>query len=374
MLLAVTERTTVGNHTATQYIVFIGNNKKETHSRATSCFYRELLFLRTDHLFRHRVKKNKANRSGNILSGKVCHRSGYRSFISHADETRQVRSQHKVLTGHSSSIDHTCHHSFGMRISPEIPTGKALRHGERERNFPLFIGTKLRIEESGLGKIGTQFFGSLRKGFSRSGIPVGISRFGIFNIGFIADDDRHTRLGFRHSAYLCASNNRCVLSIITKGYHFLFENQITDVIEWKHEVVVCHRIYLQALGREPIIIRVHSPITIHPACSGHRKVVSDSQTLIIFPYLIQRSVIHGSQHFSCGRHSLRGFDSQLPLFFLSRTQFITEYLPFHCQCFIRQAFRHSYRLLIYGTILHKAESSGKPVAIRFFIRIFKTLN
>ena len=73
MLFTIAERTTVSNHTAPQYIILISNGKQKINTGSASGFYSELLFLCTDYLLRHRIKENKADCSGKVLSGKVCH-------------------------------------------------------------------------------------------------------------------------------------------------------------------------------------------------------------------------------------------------------------------------------------------------------------
>ncbi len=165
LLLTITECTAVSNHPAAQYLVFITHAKHEVNPYCLSGFYGKLLFLCTDHLFRHRVKENHAHCTDLQLSGHIGNRSSNRRLISDTNKTGKIGSQHKFFARSSFTIQCTRQHSFRMRISAEVPTGQTLGHSERKGNFSLLISTELRVEESCFRQIGTQVGRGFREGF-----------------------------------------------------------------------------------------------------------------------------------------------------------------------------------------------------------------
>ena len=165
LLLTVTERTAIGYHPATQYLVFIIHGKSEIHSDCLSGSYREFLFLRADNFFRHWVEKNHTDCTCLWIACHIGDRSGNRRLVAYTDEAREIRSQHKFLARGSFTIQRSRQHSFGMGISTKVPTSQTFGHSEREGYFSPFIRTKLRIEESCFGKVRTQVGGYIRKGF-----------------------------------------------------------------------------------------------------------------------------------------------------------------------------------------------------------------
>ena len=147
LLFSIAESTTVGNHPASHYFVFITNDKLEVHTHCLSGSKAEFLFLCTDNLLCHRVKKDQTDRSGLRLTSHIRDRSCQRSLITHTHKTREIRSQHKFFACGSFAIQCSRQHSLCMRISTEVPTRQTFRHRELERDLSLFIGAKLRIEE-----------------------------------------------------------------------------------------------------------------------------------------------------------------------------------------------------------------------------------
>ena len=111
----------------------------------------------------------------------------------------------------------------------------------------------------------------------------------------------------------------------------------------------------------PIYLRIETGIV-------HIKI------LTIGIQLIQRSIVHSSKHLSISRCTLRCLYRQTPLLFLSGTQLITEYIPFHCQCFIRHTLLQVDLFRIEFTTLDKSKQVLYPVSILLFIRNIKTNN
>ena len=72
--------------------------------------------------------------------------------------------------------------------------------------------------------------------------------------------------------------------------------------------------------------------------------------------------------------SLRCLDCQFPFLFLSGTQFITEYVPLHHQCLVRQTFSRLNPFLINLSVPHHTEVHEDTVTVTFLIRILKTNN
>ena len=165
LLFSIAESTAVGYHPASQYFVFITDGKLEAHANRLSGNKAEFLFLCTDYFLRHRIEKNQSYCSGLRLTSHIRDRSCKRSLISHTYKAGKIRSQHKFLTRGSFTVQCSHQHPFRMRISTEVPTCQTFGHRERERDFSLFIGTKLRIEEGCFCKIRTQVGRSFRECF-----------------------------------------------------------------------------------------------------------------------------------------------------------------------------------------------------------------
>ena len=72
--------------------------------------------------------------------------------------------------------------------------------------------------------------------------------------------------------------------------------------------------------------------------------------------------------------SLRCLDCQFPFLFLSGTQFITEYVPLHHQCLVRQTFSRLNPFLINLSVPHHTDVHEDTVTVTFLIRILKTNN
>ena len=69
-------------------------------------------------------------------------------------------------------------------------------------------------------------------------------------------------------------------------------------------------------------------------CQMARVVAGDSAQ-VVASYLVQRSVVHKSKHFSVRRFSVRAHNVQGPLFSLARNQGVAEYAPLESQSVVR---------------------------------------
>ena len=156
MLLAVTELAAISYHTNTQQTIFFGHVKTKRHSSIALTIYLEGLCLRSNYLIIYRIKQSKYHIPIHGFFSKVGYHGSDIHLVAHSYKTWHIRLQHEIFLRHNFRPEVAHHHILGVRDASEVPTCKTLRHRERNHHLALLISTHLRIEESCLGKVGTQ--------------------------------------------------------------------------------------------------------------------------------------------------------------------------------------------------------------------------
>ena len=217
------------------------------------------------------------------------------------------------------------HHILGMRDAPEIPSRQALRHGEREHHLTLVVGTQLRIEESGLGKV------------TPNGLAVAIRLLSLFIFNHFLLISGFRRIS--HLSHLCIFLCHGIGDTSYAGSHSFRHRRYSPALKQYHAIHIVephprHIQVVEAPARHLIVFLfpVERPVSGlvvagATACGIEPTAEIQVQILVTAVNLVERSVIEICQHFSGCRRSLGSLDDQLPFFLLSGLQFVTEHFP-----------------------------------------------
>ena len=137
-----------------------------------------------------------------------------------------------------------------------------------------------------------------------------------FNIRVIIRNN-HIRRVFCHSPALNSCHSSYATSKISLPCTPISQHYRSRKIYWRIETVIYHHRYFPIFYREAtrVIQPVH--IAFMPTDTRHIIGIVYKEALAVIIYLIQRSVIHRSKHFSHSRGALRSLYRQAPFFFLS---------------------------------------------------------
>ena len=376
MLLAVAEVATVSNDAHAQQIIAVGHVESELHSSGATCFGGEAFFLLLDNLIRQRIEERQRGGAFHLGLRQVVNGRSDARLVSHPHEARQVRRQHKLLAGGGGGFQVSNQHILGVGVAAEIPAGEALRRGEGEDQFARFVGAQLRVEESGFGEVRAQAFHRLESFGGSFGSCTVFGHCGFLQLGQRSDLHHSLipRHGSRYGGLLGAGKDTVAGSDIGHA-DFVCRNYLVEVRYIVQVGIAPVEVVVHPLRHLPILrLEVrrgngHPPRSSPPIMIRYVTAEVDGQRLMAAEELVERSIVHRSQHLGSSGKSLRSLHHQLPFFLLAGAQMVAEDFPLHIERAGRFALRQSHCLVIVLSVLHHVEGNGDAFAVGLLVGI-----